>query len=796
MITSTNIKNNNLIESISKTNLKSVPDTGKNKKKSNYSNKVLHKNRASNESLRKTSSRLEKNNEALISIYDIGLTPDTIDYFKLGLSSPYTNKDNIAKSDSLIFPIRTSDGVFTTPNANYKLKDITTNPTSDYWISGDNRCNYNTARTSDHELLFICDDHKDMWMIHQSIQSSDLAQKMLLITPTDSSYIPDEILHNPKYFEGFTRVFVGFKRSTNGNNSLTYWHKLSGPKTYYVQGVGKSSEPIAWVDYFKSGHTLDDFASLLSHADPIELSIIKKTPDSVFDYQANKIYSYSPIDISGTYHNGFLYYPMVAHETFHDPESGTTLHNKTTVIIRSDGKTLQFRELPSSSKTNSSIFALSDGTIIDGPPRVPLHPSWNMDQANAWIEGKAKPRSIDLILKDIFQLLKSRVWLPYPEDYTVLGLTSVITYMQEAFDAVPLILMEGAAGTGKTDTTEVMSSISCNGTVVSESSAATITRTIEAARGFIALDDIEKIAKNVSGKNAASSDDLIQVLKTSYKKVSSKRNVTDPKTMAVQVLNFFGVKMMSNTSGIDEILGTRTLKIHTRKAPPGKFKSKEFDPAYANQLRFELHAWAMENINQVYDSYIKLDRDDRISEICAPLRAVANQAKRSDSNRYNEDLNTMIERRRSEDNSSRSPSDVAQEALMRLIGLGYQTTCLEQIVMEMSLIVPTNYQKDYSTDIPEWRDHQWLKRILKQLNLISSSGIKFRPFGNSSSRLYQITSEATENYSVIRNDLPKEDDVQISQDGDGKMFCKRHSVCKSCRYVGVDCDIRIKTKRF
>jgi len=588
---------------------------------------------------------------------------------------------------------------------------------------------------------------------------------------------------------------LGFKNNDVGDNLSNSWYEHAGPKGYRARPADNNRNVKNWTQYFKQNGTLEDFASLLSNAGPIELDIIQKTPESVFNYQANKIYKYSPIDISGAYHEGFLYYPITAHKTSTNHETGDLLHTKTTLVIRSDGELLQYLELPSASKHSTSIYALCDGTVIDGPPRVPLHPSWDYDQANAWIQGKFKPRSIDKILKDIVTLIKSRVWLPYPEDYAVLSLTAVVTYMQEAFDAVPLILMEGAAGTGKTDTTEVMANISCNGIVVSESSAATITRTIESARGFIALDDIEKIAKNVSGKNAASSDDIIQVLKTSYKKASSKRNVTDPKTMAVQVLNFYGVKMMSNTSGIDGILGTRTLKVYTRKAPSGKFKSKEFDPLYASQLRYELHAWSMENINKVHESYILLDRDDRLSEICAPLRSIANQAKDSTKQRYNQALNKMIKRRNSEDNSNRSPSDVAHEALIRLIGLGYQSACLEQIVMEMSLLVPIDYQKEYSTDIPEWRDHQWLRRTLQQLHLISSSGKKFRPYGNSTSRIYQFTQDAVENYEVAKNDLPKEPDEQLSKDGDGKYFCKQNTRCKTCRYVGVDCDIRIKAKR-
>jgi len=197
----------NITDLISKPKLKSVPSPSHVENNTNFTSKIQHKNKASDESIRKSVSRLDKNNDALLFLYDMGLTQETIDYFKLGLSTPYTNKNNMTQSDALIFPIKSSEGILTTPNANYKIENITQNPTSKYWVMGNARCNFNTARTTDHELLFICDNHKDMWIIHQIIKESDLSKSMLLVTSTDNTHIPNEILINPKFFEGFTKVF-------------------------------------------------------------------------------------------------------------------------------------------------------------------------------------------------------------------------------------------------------------------------------------------------------------------------------------------------------------------------------------------------------------------------------------------------------------------------------------------------------------------------------------------------------------------------------------------------------------
>jgi hypothetical protein len=37
--------------------------------------------------------------------------------------------------------------------------------------------------------------------------------------------------------------------------------------------------------------------------------------------------------------------------------------------------------------------------------------------------------------------------------------------------------------------------------------------------------------------------------------------------MTTKTLNFFGVKVLTNTSGVDNILGSRMFRIQTRKIP-------------------------------------------------------------------------------------------------------------------------------------------------------------------------------------------------------------------------------------
>lgn len=142
----------------------------------------------------------------------------------------------------------------------------------------------------------------------------------------------------------------------------------------------------------------------------------------------------------------------------------------------------------------------------------------------------------------------------------------IATYVQNIFESVPIIFLNGRAGSGKSQTGIVMSKLSCNGSVIGQVSAATAARHIDASRGFVVFDDLEGIASK-GGRDGTQFSDLVQALKVSYNKNTSEKIWTDVKTMKTERLNFFGIKLISNTQGSDDILSTRMLRIQTLIMP-------------------------------------------------------------------------------------------------------------------------------------------------------------------------------------------------------------------------------------
>jgi hypothetical protein len=73
--------------------------------------------------------------------------------------------------------------------------------------------------------------------------------------------------------------------------------------------------------------------------------------------------------------------------------------------------------------------------------------------------------------------------------------------------------------------------------------------------------------------------------------------------MSIKRLNFYGVKMINNTTGTDHILGSRALKIYMRKIPNHLKMVLEtpdsWDVIELNKLRDELHTWTFENVGLI-----------------------------------------------------------------------------------------------------------------------------------------------------------------------------------------------------
>lgn len=677
------------------------------------------------------SRRLRSNQAALDWLYTTrGFSPAVVEHFQLGLSEPYTPKDTttVQTTDALAAPLLARDGKFYSKYVNYAVPGVTVDNRAKQlksWSAGPART-YFSEKADGKKRLFVCDGLKDLWALWDKLRGTELGKELLLVSSTNGgSGFPEE-WKVPGFWEPWETVFLGHDSDVPdaktgkkaGDEHAKSVAKLALREMRRVWPIGFKD----WNDFFLSGKTVGDFEQLLAGAYPLSLKELKDDgPDNSMGLHAA-----APVAISGSFHAGMLYEAVDVLERTKDEETGEFLERYKTLVVRSDGTLHSVRTMPApkGTKQNQLVHRLyPDGTLLDGPARPSPYCSWSWSAIQAFAEGKAKPPALAGMLLRIRDHLKASVWLPFTDDYTLLACTVVATYVQSIFDAVPLLLATGAAGTGKTQLGIAMSEICANSpkTAIGQISAASIARLIDQSRGFVVLDDLESVGANKRNGDAQF-DELIQALKLSYNKQSAIKYWTNMKTNALERLNFFGIKLINNTRGVDSILGTRMFTISTRRMPDGEVLpvDKLLSPEERAQLRDDLHTWAFTNVGEVSQGYAMVfpNKTTRSDEIAAPLKVVALL---SGNDEIGRSLEAALARQAKLDVQPETPEQVLREALEDIIvrsfteqGAVRTVVTITELMMRMALLVDTNYGKSATTDLSDIESPEVVGRHLKQ----------------------------------------------------------------------------------
>ena len=420
--------------------------------------------------------------------------------------------------------------------------------------------------------------------------------------------------------------------------------------------------------------------------------------------------------------------------------------------------------------------------MIRSEPKANDYGTWKWNNIDAYIKGKLKVRETKDIYEDVYKVLKKSVWLPVKEDYVILSLIVLATYVQNIFESVPILFLNGQAGTGKSQTGIIMSKLSCNGSVIGQVSAASAARHIDAARGFVVFDDLEGVASK-GGKDGGQFSELVQALKVSYNKNTAEKIWTDVKTMKTERLNFFGIKMISNTSGADDILSTRMLRIQTLHIPDSEKgtikKMNASDFAHIEQLRQELHAWGFMNCNKIENlALANNEKSGRFDEIALPLRVISSMISKECSQK----LETALSKQRTVVFESNEPIEVLKEAVKNLIKDGFIRFTVTQLILELRTLLDENFGANMTNEIPEWQRPEWIGRQLRTLGLLDSVDLGRSTFYGKRLKVMQFN-----DYAV--NEVIEELGATIDQIKEPFDFCKG---CSTCPYANSHCDFRAK----
>ena len=747
------------------------------------------------EYLRNLSSRLAKSEAAMAYLTGPkrGLLQSTIEHFCLGLSADYTGKDGLLRKDAVTAPGRNRSGVFAGRQTLVNVPGLTLNPQSDNtWKRGAVTTYYSDA-VKRQSILFVCEGHKDVWRHWQALSEAKMTEKVLLISSTHGSSIPNE-WKNPEFWSDWQAVYLGQDTDEAGEaiaeKVLEYVgreaHRIKVPKEY-----GKD-----WTDFWQNGGTIEEFKELLDEAPVASAGNIEMSPGHQPISQIGR-FSYNPVDINSAYVNGHLYYPTRLHSRALNEEN-KVVERLETWVIRSDKSKHRafYTEAPPGTPLADRVLKLTDGTVIQKEPMASTHGTWAFESINAWLNGNSRNRPLNDLVNDITSWLRKTAWLPYDEDFTVLALTVVVTYVQRVFESVPLIMLNGPRGTGKTQVGIAMTAMCNNGMMIGLGSAASMARQIDETRGFVVLDDLEAIAKRADGKDAAAGE-FMQTLKVSYNQKSAVKVWTDMKTGKQEVLDFFGVKLINNTMGTDDILGSRMIRVQTRKMPLSVTTAlQQFsveDLAKLRKLRNELHCWAFDNVRTVDKVYgeVHANKTDRSAEIAAPLRVMA---KMLGDEEISERLETALERQTASIQSVQDdPIAILKDAVRNLIRAGYEVATLTHIKLELASLLDANFGQDLTNSVPEWSRPEWLSRQLRSNDFVIPEDFGRKRVLGKNLRLLKFSKWFVDD--VFGETDESGNALYARRENDPGDFCKG---CNDCPYQAHGCElqeIRLKNIR-
>lgn len=757
------------------------------KKIKNQDEPEKHPRQGNSEFQRKRQKRLRENKQAVRKLREIGLTDRTIEQYRLGLSEPYSGKDQLLHENALLAPVLSERGVLTSQTVYCNLPGITVNPSAENrWMRGASMT-YHSEKFEHHTSLLVVDELTDLWLTQQFLDEWKDKLNLLIICSTHPDRMPSE-WHDRAFWERFERIYVGYSNNAAGDRRAASLAEFTGREVRRIRlplNFGTS-----WTEFWQKEGTVEDFYRLLFEAAVIGTEI----SDSSTDSDSLGRFPYQPIDISTVFNNGFLYYPVRtlinSLESFRG-DRGDSLTRKTTrtetVVVRSDRTIHTVHEEPAPRGTPPSerVLRLTDGTLIDAYPKASVYTTWSWNSIRDYQESKSRTRPLKVLLREIKTFLKESVWLPFEYDYDLLTLLAPVTYAQAVFQSVPMILVTGEAGSGKSALGRAMCRICANAAAVGQISAAAIARLIHETRGFVLLDDLESIGRR-SKRESSLFNELIQALKLSYNKETSFRLWTDvSRGMRVERLNFFGVKMINNTTGVDDILGSRMLRVSTRKisrelelqlVPSQSLRSR----VKLDSLRDELHTWTFENVSLIDMTYRRLFPyiSDRNAEISSPLRVFAEIAE-------DEKLARGVDRAlKVKTEQVKEPPDAVSvmiQAVRRLVREGYDKISSTHVMLEMKNILGSFRYQALNGDAFKWDDASWVGRQLRLYELIDVNLVPDRLslFGKSL-RVYPVKEK-------VLNEIADENK-------NCHEFLRRHplsfcSGCKNCAYRDFNCPI-------
>lgn len=758
------------------------------------------------ESHQRMQRALERCPEAIAYLQGRGLTSTTIMRFGLGVAQAYPPRAPIEEQvrGAIASPVIDRNGRFLSRIPKTTVPGFTTNPRDEKGWSTGSPLTYWNGRARGKTVLFVAEGMKDLWRLSQEVEGTSLDSRLAIITSTHGSGIPEE-WRDSEFWKQWDAVYLGHDNDAAGERMAQKIREYAFRDIRRIEVSRTKGKD--WTDFFHNGGTLEDLEELIEAAPSLGLRLPEPSPNRPLEEDDDGTYEIERININGAFVGGYMYYPFRVRETRTESQwvteaDGTRhkqalkVHARLTQVVRSDGIVLTPREMPAPAGTpdDSRIVALEDGTIVSAIPNPEDYSTWRYRSIRQYIDnvqsGRRPHRDLDEIVDDLVAYLKTLTWLPYDSDYALLAGYVLMSYVFNAFDAIPMILINGEKGSGKSTTAEGLADLSYNGHVLGAGSEKAMIRFVDQARGLVVLDDLEKVGRR-SGSDVSEFSDVNQMLKVSYNKATGVKTVVD-KHGNNQRLMFYGPKVITNISGLDPVNESRTYTVYCRPMPADVAASGQItglNREISHELRQEMHAWGMCNALAANTAYRKrmASLGDRAKQIAAPLEVIAEL---SEHVGFASALKDALDRQTAKRTDDVTPMELVRMASEEIVLRGARHyISAEQLRCELALMPESMLLRDgisVPEDLAVLKDTRWLGKALMALDIRKTNASSRRRLYGVYNRWYDLNPKFVS--EVLESRREADEAPAEAYPGDDTRhalaYCE-NTTCNLCPYASV-----------
>jgi hypothetical protein len=221
---------------------------------------------------------------------------------------------------------------------------------------------------------------------------------------------------------------------------------------------------------------------------------------------------------------------------------------------------------------------------------------WSAESRNDWLAGRPSMAPEELC-RLLLETLARYIDMPTevaPGSFMTLACWVVLTYVAPVFDAVPYLLLNGPAGSGKSRLIDLLAEVVFRPLVTSNLSHAALFRSLDIYGGTALLDEAERLRES----NAPDVQELLSSLLSGYRKGGTALRCEGDRNGAFQLRHFsvFGPKAFACINEVPHTLASRCIPVQMQRSPAGSEKHRRrfaSEKARFQAIRDALHCAAL-----------------------------------------------------------------------------------------------------------------------------------------------------------------------------------------------------------